>query len=110
MCGTILNRALLLIFSILLIASQQAAAQAGHLDPTFGNGGIVTTDFGDQSQSSNAGYCERCRHPGRTGKLWSCGGVPGQQRLRSSRGRPLQHQWQPGHNFRDRGDCPPPQA
>jgi uncharacterized delta-60 repeat protein len=54
MYGMTLNRAVLLIFSILLIASQQAAAQAGHLDPTFGSGGIVTTDFGDQGNSNKA--------------------------------------------------------
>jgi len=41
------------VFCVLLIAAQQAAAQAGHLDPTFGNGGIVTTDFGVQTSSSN---------------------------------------------------------
>jgi uncharacterized delta-60 repeat protein len=44
----------LLVCSTLLMVSQPAAAQAGQLDPTFGNGGIVTTDFGDQSQSRNA--------------------------------------------------------
>ena len=54
MYGTTLNRASLLISSLLLIASQQAAAQAGHLDPTFGHGGIVTTDFGDQGNSNKA--------------------------------------------------------
>jgi uncharacterized delta-60 repeat protein len=46
--GTTLQRASLLIFSILLTASTLAAAQAGQLDPTFGQGGIVTTDFGTQ--------------------------------------------------------------
>ena len=45
MYGTTLNRASLLILSILLMASQQAAAQAGQLDSTFGTGGIVTTNF-----------------------------------------------------------------
>ena len=54
MYGTTLNRASLLIFSLLLIASQQAAAQAGHLDPTFGQGGIVTTDFGVRTASAAA--------------------------------------------------------
>jgi uncharacterized delta-60 repeat protein len=76
MCGTMLNRSLLLIFSILLIASQQAAAQAGHLDPTFGNGGIVTTDFGDQTQSSNLATANAVAiQP--DGKIVVCGGVPG---------------------------------
>jgi uncharacterized delta-60 repeat protein len=42
-----------LVFSVMLISSRQVAAQAGQLDPTFGNGGIVTTDFGDQSQSGD---------------------------------------------------------
>ena len=45
MYGTTLNRASLLILSILLMASQQAAAQAGQLDSTFGTGGILTTNF-----------------------------------------------------------------
>jgi uncharacterized delta-60 repeat protein len=54
MNGTTLNRASLLIFSILLIAAQQTAAQAGHLDPTFGQGGIVTTDFGAHTASAAA--------------------------------------------------------
>ena len=54
MYATTLNRASLLIVSILLIASQQAAAQAGHLDLTFGNGGIVTSDFGDLGNSNKA--------------------------------------------------------
>ncbi len=54
MCTTLLDRVSLLVCCMLLIASQQSAAQAGQLDPTFGNGGIVTTDFGDQNQSSNA--------------------------------------------------------
>ena len=54
MNGTTLNRASLLIFSILFIAAQQTAAQAGHLDPTFGQGGIVTTDFGAHTASAAA--------------------------------------------------------
>ena len=45
MYGTTLNRASLLILSILLMAFQQAAAQAGQLDSTFGTGGIFTTTF-----------------------------------------------------------------
>ncbi len=71
-----LHRASLLIFSILLIASQQGAAQAGKLDPTFGKGGIVTTDFGDQSQSSNAASANSVIiQP--DGKILVCGGIPG---------------------------------
>lgn len=49
-----LNCFLLLVCSMLLMVSQQVAAQAGQLDPTFGSGGIVTTDFGDQSRTGNA--------------------------------------------------------
>ncbi len=45
MYSTTLNRASLLILSILLMAFQQAAAQAGQLDSTFGTGGIFTTNF-----------------------------------------------------------------
>lgn len=44
--GKTSHRASLLIFSILLVASTLTVAQAGKLDPTFGKGGIVTTDFG----------------------------------------------------------------
>src|SRR5271165_4902290 len=76
MRGTMLNRSLLLIFSILLIASQAATAQAGHLDPTFGNGGIVTTDFGDQTQSSNLASANAVAIQS-DGKIVVCGGVPG---------------------------------
>src|SRR5580704_7743317 len=76
MHATALNRVSLLIFSISLIASQQAVAQAGHLDPTFGNGGIVTTDFGDQNQPSNAATANAVLiQP--DGKILVCGGVPG---------------------------------
>ncbi len=53
MRGTKLNHTCWLILSVLLIASPLAFAQAGQLDPTFGNGGIVTTDFGDQSRTGN---------------------------------------------------------
>ncbi len=70
-----LNSASLLICSILLIASQKAAAQAGHLDPTFGNGGIVTTDFGPQSNSNFASANGVAIQP--DGKILVCGGVPG---------------------------------
>jgi uncharacterized delta-60 repeat protein len=44
-----LRRAAFLFFlacTVWFIAPPSAAAQAGHLDPTFGQGGIVTTDFG----------------------------------------------------------------
>jgi uncharacterized delta-60 repeat protein len=76
MSRTTLNRASLLICSILLIASQQAAAQAGHLDPTFGNGGIVTTDFGDQQQTANMATANAVTiQP--DGKIVVAGGVPG---------------------------------
>src|ERR1035438_9412730 len=74
MYGMTLNRASWLIVSILLIASQQAAAQAGHLDPTFGNGGIVTTDFGDQGNSNKASPNAVTIQP--DGKIVVCGGVP----------------------------------
>jgi uncharacterized delta-60 repeat protein len=45
MHSTTMKRALLLIFSILFLASLQAAAQAGTLDPTFGKGGIFISNF-----------------------------------------------------------------
>lgn len=48
------HRAWLLIVSILFIASAQAAAQAGQLDPTFGHGGILTTDLGNQNVFATA--------------------------------------------------------
>ncbi|MGO9518544.1 MAG: hypothetical protein ACLPND_16025 [Candidatus Korobacteraceae bacterium] len=76
MCGTMLNRALLLIFSILLIASQQTAAQAGHLDPTFGSGGIVTTDFGDQTRSGNVASANAVTIQS-DGKIVVSAGIPG---------------------------------
>src|ERR1039458_10296882 len=75
MHATTLKRASLLIFSILLIASQQAAAQAGHLDPTFGSGGIVTTDFGDQTGSSNVASANAVTIQS-NGKIVVAGGVP----------------------------------
>lgn len=52
--ATTSHRAWLLILSILLVASTQAAAQAGQLDPTFGHNGIVTTDLGSQQVSATA--------------------------------------------------------
>jgi uncharacterized delta-60 repeat protein len=75
MYRTTLHRASLLIVSLLLIASQQAAAQAGHLDPTFGNGGIVTTDFGQQTQSNNAATANAVAIQA-DGKIVVVGGIP----------------------------------
>jgi uncharacterized delta-60 repeat protein len=75
MYTTALHRASLLIVSILLAASTQAAAQAGQLDPTFGQGGIVTTDFGLQSGQSNIPTANAVTiQP--DGKILVCGGVP----------------------------------
>jgi uncharacterized delta-60 repeat protein len=54
MPGKLLDRSCLLLLCMLLIAARQGAAQAGQLDPSFGNGGIVTTDFGDQNSSQNS--------------------------------------------------------
>ena len=76
MYRTRLNRVSLLIFPLLLIVSQQAAAQAGHLDPTFGSGGIVTTDFGDQTQSGNVASANAVTIQS-DGKIVVCGGIPG---------------------------------
>jgi uncharacterized delta-60 repeat protein len=50
MYSTTLKRALLPILSILFVASPQASAQAGTLDPTFGKGGIFVSSF---KQSGN---------------------------------------------------------
>jgi uncharacterized delta-60 repeat protein len=70
------NRTSLLILSILFIGSLQAGAQAGHLDPTFGTGGIVTTDFGDQFQSSNQATANGVAIQS-DGKIVVTGGIPG---------------------------------
>jgi uncharacterized delta-60 repeat protein len=76
MYGKRLNRAWLLIFSIMLVASQWAAAQAGHLDPTFGNGGVVTTDFGDQNYTNNMATANAVIiQP--NGQIVVGGGIPG---------------------------------
>ena len=76
MYGTKLHRASLLIFSFTLIASQWALAQAGHLDPTFGNGGIVTTDFGDQNYTNNMATANAVIiQP--NGQIVVGGGIPG---------------------------------
>jgi uncharacterized delta-60 repeat protein len=68
------SRVALLLFSILLIAFQQSAAQAGHLDPTFGNRGVVTTDFGDQRNSNVASANAVTIQP--DGKILVAGGIP----------------------------------
>jgi uncharacterized delta-60 repeat protein len=62
------------VFSILLVSSTLAAAQAGQLDPTFGQGGIVTADFGDQINSNRAVASAVTIQP--DGKILVCGGVP----------------------------------
>ena len=54
MYSTTLNRASLLILCILLMACQQAAAQAGSLDTTFGTGGIFGTSFTQPAAADNA--------------------------------------------------------
>ena len=87
--ATASHRARLLILSILLVASTQAAAQAGQLDLTFGHNGIVTTDLGSQEVSPRCRGHDSARRENR--------------RLRRSRqqqwyilsGRSLQHGWQP---------------
>src|ERR1700693_3214831 len=72
--GAMLHRASFLVFSILLAASTQAGAQAGTLDPSFGTGGIVTTDFGDQINSNKAAAAAVAIQS--DGKILVCGGVP----------------------------------
>src|SRR6204780_5406634 len=74
MSRTTANRASLFILSVLLVYSQWAAAQAGRLDPTFGSGGIVTTDFGDQSNSNKASANAVIVQP--DGKIVVGGGIP----------------------------------
>src|SRR5579863_7291307 len=66
----------LVICSMLLMVSQQAVAQAGQLDPTFGSGGIVTTDLGDQTQTGNiASGNAAVIQP--NGQILVGGGIPG---------------------------------
>jgi uncharacterized delta-60 repeat protein len=72
---TTFQRAWLLIFSTLLIAPTHAAAQAGQLDPSFGQGGIVTTDFGSQINSDIATANAITIQP--DGRIVVCGGAPG---------------------------------
>jgi uncharacterized delta-60 repeat protein len=72
------HRISLLILSIVLvIACQHAPAQAGHLDPAFGQNGIVTTDFGDQQQSGNAASANAAVLQS-DGKIVVAGGIPSQ--------------------------------
>jgi uncharacterized delta-60 repeat protein len=68
------HRASLLILSILLVSSTLAGAQAGQLDPTFGQGGIVTTDFGNQINSNRAVASAVTIQL--DGKILVCGGIP----------------------------------
>ncbi|HEV3252947.1 MAG TPA: hypothetical protein VG033_00965 [Candidatus Acidoferrales bacterium] len=68
------HRASLLILCLLLIAPASALAQAGQLDPSFGTGGIVTTDFGVQSNSNIAVANAATIQP--DGKILVCGGIP----------------------------------
>jgi uncharacterized delta-60 repeat protein len=63
-----------LILFILLAASTQAAAEAGQLDPSFGHGGIVTTDFGVQNNSNVASAVAVTIQP--DGKILVCGAIP----------------------------------
>jgi uncharacterized delta-60 repeat protein len=72
--GTRSHHSSLLILPILLVASALAAAQAGTLDPTFGTGGIVTTDFGDQINSNVAVATAVAIQT--DGKILVCGGIP----------------------------------
>ncbi len=67
---------LLILSIVLVIACRHAAAQAGHLDPTFGQNGIVTTDFGDQQQGSNAASANAAVVQS-DGKIVVAGGIPG---------------------------------
>ena len=64
----------LLAMVILVGAATQAAAQAGQLDPTFGNGGIATTDFGIQYQQDIAAVGGVAIQT--DGKIVVAGGVP----------------------------------
>lgn len=70
---TSLLRASFSILFVLLLAST-LFAQAGQLDPTFGQGGIVTTDFGDQINSNIASAL--CIALQSDGKILVGGGIP----------------------------------
>jgi uncharacterized delta-60 repeat protein len=64
----------LLAMVILVSAATRAAAQAGQLDPTFGNGGIAITDFGVQYQQDIAAVGGVAIQT--DGKIVVAGGVP----------------------------------
>ena len=74
MCASTTSRGPLLTLSILLIACTLATAQAGTLDPAFGTGGIITTDFGDQINSNVAIATAVTIQT--DGKILVCGGIP----------------------------------
>src|ERR1700678_203505 len=65
---------LLSTVSLLLVTSTEAAAQPGALDPSFGTGGIETTDFGDQINSDVASADAVTIQP--NGQIIVCGQVP----------------------------------
>jgi len=72
-----LRRASCLLFlacAALFIAPPKAAAQAGQLDPTFGQGGIVTTDFGLGFVNDLAAAFAVAIQP--DGKIVVCGSSP----------------------------------
>ncbi len=64
----------LLAMVILVSAATQAAAQAGQLDTTFGNGGIAITDFGVQYQQDIAAVGAVAIQT--NGEIVVAGGVP----------------------------------
>jgi uncharacterized delta-60 repeat protein len=64
----------MLALAVLLSAATQAAAQAGQLDTTFGNGGIAITDFGVQYQQDIAAVGGIAIQT--DGKIVVAGGVP----------------------------------
>jgi uncharacterized delta-60 repeat protein len=67
-------RSSLLTLFVTLFVAVQAFSQAGQLDPSFGKGGIVTLDFGNQINidiaSANAIAVQS------DGKIVVCGGIP----------------------------------
>src|SRR5579863_8899421 len=63
-------RTLLVVLSLFLVASIPAAAQAGYLDPSFGQGGIVSNDFGGTAPTATGLTIQT------DGKIVVCGGVP----------------------------------
>jgi uncharacterized delta-60 repeat protein len=69
------TRASFFIFSLLRASVPQAGAQAGQLDPTFGRGGIVSTDFGIQLGQSNIATANAVTIQS-DGKILVCGGAP----------------------------------